>query len=216
MSYHGPFGRARASTMMFEAGRGSSDDLTPARKCASRVRQGRRGAPCWRKSARPTPCKGAQPARLAITLSLSSLLRGNMWPFACCQVCRPAERAPAAPETPPKEEAPSTPPQSLELIRAHSRAGSRILLHSSDGLGSRNRSAPSQSLLEASARRLASVTETDGAHEEDWDVEPQGIPQKFYELYFKAIQEENEKYVELLERVMCLFLSCVDRRRRLS
>lgn len=47
-------------------------------------------------------------------------------------------------------------------------------------------------------------------------MEPQGIPQKFYELYFKAIQEENEKYVELLERVMCLCLSCVDRRRRLS
>lgn len=36
-------------------------------------------------------------------------------------------------------------------------------------------------------------------------MEPQGIPQKFYELYFKAIQEENEKYVELLERVRCLF-----------
>lgn len=116
-----------------------------------------------------------------------------MWPFACCQVCRPAERAPTAPDTPPKEEAPSTPPQSLELIRAHSRAGSRILLHSAESVGGKHRSAPSQSLLEASARRLASVTESDGSPEETWDVDPQGIPQKFYDLYFKAIQDENEK-----------------------
>ncbi|KAL6781359.1 hypothetical protein ACKKBG_A10825 [Auxenochlorella protothecoides x Auxenochlorella symbiontica] len=116
-----------------------------------------------------------------------------MWPFRCCQVCSRAPPVTDEPAPAEKKQVPTTPPQSLELIRAHSRSGSRILQNADSG-ASRQRAGPSQSLLEASARRLASVTETDGNEAVVWDLDDQGIPQMFLDAYFDAIKQENSKW----------------------
>lgn len=117
-----------------------------------------------------------------------------MWIFECCKPRREATPPPEQPTTKASDKAPepTTPPQSLELIRAHSRAGSRIL-QSADSGSARLRSGPSQSLLEASARRLASVAETDAPDAVLLDADDQGMPRKFITAYFDAIVGENAK-----------------------
>lgn len=116
----------------------------------------------------------------------------SMFLFSCCRPAMPSGRVEAA-EVDTKDKdmqrAPST-TQKFDLIRAHSRVESRIL-HTVDSNVGRS-TAPSRSLLEASARRLATQDGADGA---GLDTDDHGIPQKFMTAYFSAIKEANPRCV---------------------